>query len=240
MYLNNLSKSLKNILVLSGAGLDNCSGLQTFRSKDGKGLWAGEDIMAICSATGFKKDPNRAYSFYNKRRKEVNNSNIKPNEGHYSLVDLEKKFSVNIVTQNISGLQQEAGSSSVIEIHGNINRAKCLEHHHLHVWKKDLVSADKCPECGSQLRMDIVLFEEEVYHLDKVQQLANSADLFVVIGSSSSVFPANSIVHIFKHRNKPTIELNLEKTEMSYLFDYSFIGKKASESVSEFKDFMLS
>ena len=77
MYLNNSSKSLKNILVLSGAGIDSCSGLQTFRSKGGKGLWAGEDIMAICSATGFKKDPNRVYSFYNKRRKEVNGNNIK-------------------------------------------------------------------------------------------------------------------------------------------------------------------
>ena len=84
------------------------------------------------------------------------------------------------------------------------------------------------------------MFEEEVYHLNKVQQLANTADLFVVIGSSSSVFPANSIVHTFKYRNKPTIELNLEKTEMSYLYDISITGKKATESVSVFKDYMLS
>ena len=130
MFNNKLKLLTKNIFILSGAGIDADSGLQTFRSADG--LWAGEDIMAICSATGFKKDPDRVYNFYNKRRREVNNHNVKPNKAHYSLVELEKKYTVNIVTQNISGLQSEAGSSSVIEIHGNINRAVDINSNHVH------------------------------------------------------------------------------------------------------------
>ena len=236
---NNKLKLLtnNNIFILSGAGIDADSGLQTFRSADG--LWAGEDIMAICSATGFKKDPDRVYNFYNKRRREVNNHNVKPNKAHYSLVELEQKYTVNIVTQNISGLQSEAGSSSVIEIHGNINRAVDINGNHVHTWKKDLTAKDVCPICGSQMRMDIVLFEEQVYHLDKVQELAFNADLFVSIGTSNNVWPASSIIHIFKERNKPTIELNLEKTNISHLFDHSIVGKKAEESVTEFKNYML-
>ena len=89
------------------------------------------------------------------------------------------------------------------------------------------------------MRMDIVLFEEQVYHLDKVQELAFNADLFVSIGTSNNVWPASSIIHIFKERKKPTIELNLEKTNISHLFDHSIVGKKAEESVTEFKDYML-
>ena len=235
--LNINNKSLKNIFILSGAGLYQSSGLQTFRSDDG--LWAGEDIEAVATATGFKNDPDRVYNFYNKRRREVNNHNIKPNKAHYSLVELEKKYTVNIVTQNISGLQSEAGSSSVIEIHGNINRAVDINNNHVHTWKKDLTAKDVCPICGSQMRMDIVLFEEQVYHLDKVQELAFNADLFVSIGTSNNVWPASSIIHIFKERKKPTIELNLEKTNISHLFDHSIVGKKAEESVTEFTDYML-
>ena len=231
---------ISTLFILTGAGLDQESGIETFRSQNGKGIWDNHDIMEVCSASGFKKNPDLCYSFYNKRRRELRSKNIRPNKAHYSLVELESKFTVNIVTQNISGLQIRAGSKSVIELHGSLTRSKCFKNNHVHSWYDDLGSSDLCPTCNSQMRMDIVMFEEEVYHLNKVQELANTADLFVVIGSSSSVFPANSIVHTFKYRNKPTIELNLEKTEMSYLYDISITGKKATESVSVFKDYMLS
>ena len=168
---------INNILFLSGSGLDAESGIQTFRAADG--LWAGHDVYSVCSATAFKNDPDTVYSFYNKRRREL--KSVKPNQAHYSLVDLEKDFEVNIVTQNISGLHKEAGSTKVIELHGSLKKSFCLDNNHTFDWENDLNASDLCPICQSQMRLGIVMFEENVYHLDEVQNLANNADLFVYV-----------------------------------------------------------
>ena len=193
--------------------------------------------MEVCSASGFKKNPDLCYSFYNKRRRELRSKNIRPNKAHYSLVELESKFTVNIVTQNISGLQIRAGSKSVIELHGSLTRSKCFKNNHVHSWYDDLGSSDLSNMQFSNENGYCNVWRE-VYHLNKVQELANTADLFVVIGSSSSVFPANSIVHTLN------IEINLQSIKFRkskwVLYDISITGKKATESVSVFKDYMLS
>ena len=234
--LDNYDISLiNNILFLSGSGLDAESGIQTFRAADG--LWAGHDVYSVCSATAFKNDPDTVYSFYNKRRREL--KSVKPNQAHYSLVDLEKEFEVNIVTQNISGLHKKAGSTKVIELHGSLKKSFCLDNNHTFDWEGDLNASDLCPICQSQMRMGIVMFEENVYHLDEVQNLANKADLFVSTGTSLNVFPANALIDFFKKNNKPTIEINLERTVKSDLFDYGIYDKPATQSITEFKDLLI-
>ena len=232
LAIPNLDK-ISSIFILSGAGIDAESGIKTFRAADG--LWEGHDVTAVAHPDGFAKDRDLVYSFYNERRKQLLSPSMKPNAAHYALADLEKNYQVDIVTQNISDLQYRAGSTSIIQMHGSLIEARCLgENNHVVMWKKDLGSKDKCEICQSPLRPNIVWFTEEVMHLDLIQKKANAADLFISIGTSNQVFPANSLVSLFKNMNKPTIELNLEKTVNSKIFDYGIYYKPATELVIEF------
>ncbi|MDB3905785.1 NAD-dependent deacylase [Alphaproteobacteria bacterium] len=233
----NLDK-ISSIFILSGAGIDAESGINTFRASDG--LWEGHDVNAVAHPDGFAKDRDLVYSFYNERRKLLLSPATKPNAAHYALADLEKHYQVDIVTQNISDLQQRAGSTSIIQMHGSLIEARCLsENNHVLIWKKDLGSKDQCEICQSPLRPNIVWFSEEVMHLDLIQKKAINADLFISIGTSNQVFPANSLVSLFKRMNKPTIELNLEKTVNSNQFDFGIYNKPATIAVEEFKNLLL-
>lgn len=233
----NLDK-ISSIFILSGAGIDAESGIKTFRASDG--LWEGHDVTAVAHPDGFAKDRDLVYSFYNERRKQLLSPATKPNAAHYALADLEKHYQVDIVTQNISDLQHRAGSTSIIQMHGSLIEARCLsENNHVMMWKKDLGSKDQCEKCQSPLRPNIVWFSEEVMHLDLIQKKAINADLFISIGTSNQVFPANSLVSLFKQMNKPTIELNLEKTVNSNQFDFGIYNKPATIAVEEFKNLLL-
>ena len=120
-----------SIFILTGAGISKESGINTFRDLDG--LWENHRIDEVATPEGFWKNPSIVYDFYNKRRKELN-SGIKPNKAHYSLFELEKTFKINIITQNIDNLHDKSGSSSIIHMHGELNKARCIKNGHILTW----------------------------------------------------------------------------------------------------------
>ena len=224
-----------SIFVLTGAGISKESGVNTFR--DQGGLWENHRIDEVASPEGFRKNPALVYDFYNKRRKELN-SGIKPNMGHYGLIELEKTFKINIITQNIDNLHEKAGSSSIIHMHGELNKARCIKNEHIHSWTEDLNEIHKCSICGSQLRPHIVWFGEIPLQMDEIHAIALESSLFVSIGTSGEVYPAAGYVNLFKEMKKTTVELNLEPSSNKDLFDFA-IYKPATIAVEEFKNKLL-
>ena len=225
-----------NIFVLSGAGISKESGIQTFRDSDG--LWNNHRIEDVASPEGFYRNPTLVYDFYNNRRRELN-SGTEANKGHFDLVELEKSFKINIITQNIDDLHEKAGSSSIIHMHGELNKARCITNdNHVFDWFADLNETHKCPDCGSQMRPAIVFFGEMPLQMDKIHDLAEKSDLFVSIGTSGSVYPAAGFVTMFKDMRKPTVELNLEPSRNQDQFDLA-IHKPASVAVEEFSKLLL-
>ena len=225
-----------SIFVLTGAGISKESGIQTFRDSDG--LWNNHRIEDVASPEGFYRNPGLVYDFYNNRRKELN-SGTKPNKGHLDLCELEKSFKINIITQNIDDLHEKAGSSSIIHMHGELNKARCIMNdNHLFEWFDDLNEAHKCPNCGSQMRPAIVWFGEMPLQMEEIHDLAEQSALFVSIGTSGSVYPAAGFVTMFKDMRKPTVELNLEPSNNQDQFDFA-IHKPASVAVEEFTKLIL-
>lgn len=184
--------SKKRIVVLTGAGMSAESGIQTFRGAGG--LWNGVDVMEVASPEGWEADPAMVLEFYNQRRK--NALDVKPNGGHLILAELEKDFDVRIITQNVDNLHERAGSTQVMHLHGELFKMRSTVDESL-VYNMDgweLNMGDTC-EKGSQLRPHIVWFGESVPLIYDAFQLAQTADIFVVIGTSLSVYPAASIIH---------------------------------------------
>lgn len=231
-------KKISKIFVLSGAGLDAESNIKTFRASDG--LWEGHDVYSVAHPDGWANDRDLVNSFYNERRRHLLSSSVKPNDAHYALAELDKYYEINIITQNISDLQNRAGSKSVIQMHGSLLEIFCEnDRSHVFRWEKDLTTKDLCVKCGGSQRVNVVWFSEPVLHLEKIQKLAASSDLFISTGTSNQVFPANSLVTMFRQMNKPTVELNLERTVNSDLFDYGIYDKPATLSVVEFKNMLI-
>ncbi len=225
-----------SIFVLTGAGISKESGIQTFRDSDG--LWNNHRIEDVASPEGFYRNPSLVYDFYNNRRKELN-SGTEPNKGHFDLVELEKTFKINIITQNIDDLHEKAGSSSIIHMHGELNKARCIMNdEHLFDWFQDLNETHKCPNCGSQMRPAIVWFGEMPLQMKEIHDLAEQSSLFVSIGTSGEVYPAAGFVTMFRDMLKPTVELNLEPSRNQDQFDLS-IHKPASIAVEEFTKLLL-
>ena len=225
-----------SIFVLTGAGISKESGIQTFRDSDG--LWNNHRIEDVASPEGFYRNPRLVYDFYNNRRRELN-SGTEPNKGHFDLFDLEKTFKINIITQNIDDLHEKAGSSSIIHMHGELNKARCIMNDdHLLDWFDDLNETHRCPDCGSQMRPAIVWFGEMPLQMEEIHDLAEQSALFVSIGTSGEVYPAAGFVTMFKDMRKPTVELNLEPSRNQDQFDFS-IYKTATEAVEELKNLLL-
>ena len=230
-------KENSNIFVLTGAGISQESGIKTFRDQDG--LWENHNIKDIATNEGFIKNPKLVYNFYNSRRKELNNGVIKPNKAHIVLSELEKYFKINIITQNIDNLHEQAGSSSIIHMHGELLKARCIiNDNHVFDWFEDLNETHKCPECDSQMRPHIVWFGEMPLQMDEIHDLAEQSALFVSIGTSGEVYPAAGFVTMFKDMRKPTVELNLEPSRNQDQFNFS-IHKPATVAVEEFKNLLI-
>lgn len=225
-----------SIFVLTGAGISKESGIQTFRDSDG--LWNNHRIEDVASPEGFYRNPSLVYDFYNNRRRELN-SGTEPNKGHFDLCELEKSFKINIITQNIDNLHEKAGSSSIIHMHGELNKARCIMNdNHLFDWFEDLNETHKCPDCDSQMRPAIVWFGEMPLQMEEIHDLAEQSALFVSIGTSGEVYPAAGFVTMFKDMRKPTVELNLEPSRNQDQFDFA-IHKPASVAVEEFTKLIL-
>ncbi len=182
---------MKRIVVLSGAGMSAESGISTFR--DAGGLWEGHDVMEVASPNGFARNPALVQDFYNQRRRQLHQ--VQPNDGHSALVELEKFFEVDIVTQNVDDLHERAGSSRVLHLHGELRKVRSTgPSAAVFTWKEDLTLEDRCPD-GFPLRPHIVWFGEEVPLLGPAAQITAQADILIIVGTSMQVYPAAGLVH---------------------------------------------
>ncbi len=182
---------MKNIVILTGAGISAESGINTFR--DSGGLWEGHDVTAVASPEGWRRNPQLVLDFYNMRRKDA--LKAQPNAGHAALVELSKHFPVHIITQNVDDLHERAGSKNVLHIHGKLFESRSTLNPRLvypiEGWELKL--GDTCTK-GSQLRPNIVWFGEAVPLMDDAARLASKADIFIVIGTSLQVYPAAGLI----------------------------------------------
>jgi NAD-dependent deacetylase len=182
----------KKLVVLSGAGISAESGIATFR--DSGGLWEGHRVEDVATPEGWRKDPLLVLDFYNQRRKKA--LEVKPNRGHEIIAELQKEFDVYIVTQNVDNLHERAGSKKVIHLHGSLFESRSTKDESLVYPIKgwELKWGDTC-EKGSQLRPNIVWFGEAVPLMEIASDLAASADIFVVVGTSMVVYPAAGLIN---------------------------------------------
>jgi NAD-dependent deacetylase len=218
----------KKLVVLSGAGISAESGLKTFRDSDG--LWEGYDIAEVATPRAWKKNPGLVLEFYNMRRKNVREA--LPNAAHYGLAELEKKFDVQIITQNIDDLHERAGSSNVLHLHGEIFRMRSEKDESLvYEIRDDIKLGDKAKD-GAQLRPHIVWFEEPVPLIEEAVPHVRNADLFVVIGTSLVVYPAAGLVN-YARQHIPKFIVDKRIPYASGLYEVVAIEKPASEGIAE-------
>ncbi|MFT5737090.1 MAG: NAD-dependent deacetylase [Maribacter sp.] len=181
---------MKHVVILTGAGISAESGLQTFRDADG--LWEGHDVMEVATPEGFANNPALVLEFYNQRRKQL--LQVAPNAAHEALVNLEEKFKVSIVTQNVDDLHERAGSELVLHLHGELLKARStVSENEIIPWTKDIVQGDVCKK-GYQMRPHIVWFGEAVPLLDQAVEITRTADILIIIGTSMQVYPAASLI----------------------------------------------
>lgn len=219
-------KRVKKIVFVTGAGISQESGIPTFRGKDG--YWRKHDPMKLATIDAFYDDPKLVWEWYEDRRKNIRSAT--PNLGHEAIAELEKYCKVVVLTQNIDGLHQRAGSSKVLELHGSIIRIKCTVCDF-----KDEINTNfeelppKC-RCGNILRPDVVWFGESLPQdvWTEAMQEANSCDIMIVAGTSLVVSPANSLPVFAKQNNAILIEVNPEETIMSADMDLSIRNNSAS------------
>ena len=219
-----LLKPIKRVTVLTGAGISAESNVPTFRGKDG--LWKKYRAEELATPQAFKKNPRLVWEWYGYRQQLI--LKCDPNPAHYTLVDMEKYFDdFTIITQNVDGLHERAGSKNVLELHGNIFKARCTEENTI----TDFVLSDdplpKCKNCGSLIRPHVVWFGESLDPrvLDKSFTLSSETDLFIVIGTSALVQPAAMLPLVAVESGVPVIEINLEETPISQYMTVSIQGK---------------
>ncbi|GGE43247.1 SIR2 family NAD-dependent protein deacylase [Psychroflexus planctonicus] len=178
------------IAVLTGAGISAESGIKTFRDNDG--LWEGHDVMEVASPQGWKKNPSNVLQFYNLRRKQL--LEVKPNAAHFALTELQARFDVQIVTQNVDNLHEKAGNKNVLHLHGELLKARSEHNDNLvYPWEKDINLGDKAKD-GNQLRPDIVWFGEAVPKIEEATKIFSEANIVIVIGTSLQVYPAAGLI----------------------------------------------
>jgi NAD-dependent deacetylase len=216
----------QKIVVLTGAGISAESGIQTFRGSNG--LWEGHRIEDVASPEGWKRNRQLVLDFYNLRRRQL--MTVQPNAGHTALVDLEGKYDVTIITQNVDDLHERAGSANVWHLHGELLKARStIDESLVYEWKKDILPGDNC-ERGSQLRPHIVWFGEMVPMIEPAQAIAEMADIFIVIGTSLVVYPAAGLLyHAPRHSRKFLIDPFSEMP--SGVPDLTFIKEPATTGV---------
>jgi NAD-dependent deacetylase len=230
-------RGARRVVVSTGAGMSRESGIPTFRDSQ-EGLWARFNPEELATATGFRAAPARVWGWYAHRRQRI--LSCEPHAGHRALVELEQRVpELTVVTQNIDGLHQAAGSSRVIELHGSIRRFKCLDRNHPFSGELPDMSGvpesgeqmpPPCPDCGSPLRPDVVWFGELLppEATDASWELARHSDLMIVVGTSGMVWPAAELPFIAARAGARIIEINPVPSEITRVADI-FLGGPAGE-----------
>ena len=223
----------KKLVVFSGAGISAESGVKTFRDSDG--LWENHRVEDVASPEGFEKNPKMVLDFYNARRRQLNE--IEPNKAHLILAELEKYFDVQIITQNVDDLHERAGSTKIIHLHGELKKARPVDSENAIVdWEQDLNLGDLNLE-GIQLRPHIVWFGEMVPEMDKAMEICSQADLFLVVGTSMSVYPAAGLINYIPENCEVfVIDPNLPN---SYTESENYFKTSATEGMDLFKNNIL-
>ena len=217
------------ITILTGAGISAESGLATFRAADG--LWENHRVEDVATPEAFKRDPELVHRFYNMRRAAA--AEARPNAAHLALADLARRHDLTLVTQNVDDLHERGGSPQVIHMHGALNGALCAACGHR--WAAPLVMApdDPCAACARPAtRPDIVWFGEMPYHMERIWDALESADLFAAIGTSGNVYPAAGFAQHARRRGVECLELNLDASTNARDFHRRITGP-ASRTVPE-------
>jgi NAD-dependent deacetylase len=225
----------KRLVVFTGAGISAESGIRTFR--DTGGLWEQYRMEDVATLDAWNRNRELVIEFYNQRRKQVLEAS--PNPAHHFIADLQKKFDVQVITQNVDDLHERAGSKKVLHLHGEIMKVRSsLDQHLIYPMKTwELKEGDKC-EKGSQLRPHIVWFGELVTEMDKANKLAEKAELFVVIGTSLNVYPAAGILN-FVPDNVPTWLLDPGEFHLDYVKELKHIRQTAVKGVPQLEEELL-
>jgi len=215
----------KKIVFVTGAGISQESGIPTFRGKDG--LWRKYDAMQLATIDAFYENPKLVWEWYDERRKNI--LAAKPNAGHNTIADLEKYKQVRVLTQNIDGLHQRAGSSQVYELHGSIITIKCTVCDFKEKITSDFSELPPICKCGKMLRPDVVWFGEALPQdvWGEAMMQANSCNVMFVVGTSLAVSPANMLPVYAKQNGATLIEVNPEETPMSNTMDLSIRSTSA-------------
>jgi len=220
---------MMKLVVLTGAGISQESGIKTFRDADG--LWNNYRIEEVASPRAWERDPEMVLDFYNQRRRQL--YEVSPNTAHLALVELEKYFNVQIITQNVDDLHERAGSSKVLHLHGELKKARSTLDpdlvYNLDGWELKL--GDLC-EKGSQLRPHIVWFGEEVPNIMEATTLVKHAEILLVIGTSLQVYPAAGLVE-YARSSVPKFLIDPQAEPRYYLQNLTIIGEKATVGMAK-------
>lgn len=225
----------KKLVVLSGAGISAESGLKTFRDSDG--LWEKYDVMEVASIDGWHKNPALVLEFYNERRQQL--ESVKPNKAHIILAELEEHFDVKIITQNVDNLHERAGSSSVLHLHGELTKIRSLydESKVYDISYGRLELGQKNAE-GEPLRPHIVWFGEAVPLIEDADRLVQTADIFVVIGTSLNVYPAAGLVRSLK-RGAHAFLIDPNEVAMSLSPEFTVIKEGAGRGMEILREKLM-
>ena len=228
---------IRNIVILTGAGVSAESGIDTFRG--GGGLWEQHRVEDVATPEAFARDPDLVLRFYDARREAIQTK--QPNAAHVALARLKAEWDgkLLLVTQNVDDLHERGGSSQVLHMHGQHLNAWCTSCDVRSRWTSPLIDRPPCPVCSARsLRPDVVWFGEMPYRMGEIYAALREADLFVSIGTSGAVYPAAGFVQNAVELGARALELNLEASQGSHYFHESRLGS-ASEVVPKWVDEML-
>ena len=218
--------SATRVVVLTGAGVSQESGLRTFRDAQ-VGLWSQYKPEDLASPEAFTRDPKLVWDWYAWRREAI--KGVRPNPGHYALVEMEKLVpEFTLITQNVDGLHRFAGSQNVLELHGNIQKVRCSQCGlFTETWVDDPDSVPTCSNCGGLLRPDVVWFGEPLPRgeLETAVKASRACQVFFSIGTSGVVQPAASLAHAARNNGSVVVEINAEPTPLTPKVDFAFHGK---------------
>lgn len=229
---------IRNIVVLTGAGISAESGVPTFRGPDG--LWEGHRVEDVATPEAYRRDPDLVLDFYDQRRAKL--ATVEPNPAHEALgrLDAQWQGELLIVTQNVDDLHERGGAERLLHMHGELKSAWCLACGERHPFDGKMAAYPACELCGvsGQVRPDIVWFGEMPYRMEEIDAAIATCDLFVSIGTSGAVYPAAGFVQSARYAGAETLELNLDPSEGSIFFNESRMGK-AGDLVPEWVDGLL-
>lgn len=239
----------KKIVIFSGAGLDRESGVLTFRDcKDG--LWNNYKVDEVATIDGWMADREKVLEFYNERRKQM--PEVVPNEAHYALASLEEQYDVTNVTQNVSDLLERGGSTNILHLHGELNKAcDCLSKKHVYdIGANEIKIGDKCPVTNSQLRPHIVWFGEMPFEVPRAYQAVFNADILIIVGTSLQIsYTLDLINQVRKGNEHPSLPkepcriIYIDPSPMHYLDNYGlkveYIRESATVGVKQIVEELL-